>query len=1225
MEADDQANQTILMGLPEDIYAAVDSCDTAQEIWLRVQQMMKGLVLGFRRRRLSCLIYGKRFTSIKGESIESYYHRFLKLMNDFSRNKHFLEKIASNLKFPNNLQPERQRLAERLTKTHDPLVLMANSQDPYNHPVFHPDQPSSLTYMQQPQPNNKYIPQPLFNTNSMPQPMLNPEDISDLTTTMNMTLVLMAKAFKLNILRQLTTTRELHLTLATGRLHNRIAGNQNGYNAVHNVENQNANQTRNGNVVAAQAEGNGNRNNGNQIRCYNCREEAGIQLQAKEFDLMVDAKDIDEIEKVNANCILMANLQQTSTSGTQIDKTHIYDSDGSTEIDEYDNLDNTAKTRRPHPRSNTKNDRVPSASKGSCIKNNEVEVEEHHRNLLLSKNKKHKSSKCNNIKLALQNDKSEVVCAMCMQCLITSNHDVCVLNYVNDINSHADNQNDNVSNVANQKKHKPKVKKTKKVESKERLASPNPRKPRIFLSSEGCLNLFMFMGTVRFGNDHIAAILGYANLKWGNVLITRVYFVEGLGHNLFSVGQFCDSDLEVTFRRNICFVRNLEEVDLLKGNRTTNFYTINLHEMASASPICLMARATSTKSWLWHQRLSHLNFVTINELAKDDLVTGLSKLKYHKEHRCPSYEQGKSKNAPHPPKLVPNSKQRLHLLHMDLCGPIRVKSINGKWYVLVIVDDYSRYTWVHFLRSKDETPEAEAIATVCYTQNRFIIYQQFDKTPYELINGKKPYISFLHVFGALCYPKNDHEDIGKLGAKGDIGFFIGYSAYSYAYRVYNRRTREIMETMNVTFDEFSAMAFEQRSLKPGLQGTTSGQISSRLDLTYAPSTITSQKPTERKLDLLFKAMYGDYINGQPSATLRHAPAISAPYLHQQQNVLQQDDQAQLQYESVANNVLNAMFDGNTFINPFAPPSTSSAESSSQGYHQEEGIYFEESFAPVAMMEAIRIFLAYVAHKSFIVFQMDVKNAFLHGSLKEDVYVCQPKGFIDVGHPSHVYKLKKALYGLKQAPRACRYEMSMMREMTFFLGLQVNQPPRGIFINHSNYVFEILKMYGMETCDPIGTPMEIKDKLDLDKNGTLVDAIKYRSMIGVLMYLMLSKLGIVHATCLCARYQAQPTKKYLKEMLRLLKEYFQWNSILRQKAGELVLEETRMYGAVNRGSKIYVFIRMLCPSSLDADTIDYQLADLFTKALPVDKFNYLVRRLGMRNLSPQELKRLAKSQ
>ncbi|GJU52393.1 retrovirus-related pol polyprotein from transposon TNT 1-94 [Tanacetum coccineum] len=353
-------------------------------------------------------------------------------------------------------------------------------------------------------------------------------------------------------------------------------------------------------------------------------------------------------------------------------------------------VDITTKTRRPQPRSNTKNDRVPSASKSSRIMNKEVE-----------------------------NDKSEIVCVMRKQCLITANHDACVLNYVNGMNSRRKKQKANVSNIANQTKHKAQIWKPKNVRHKERLASPKPSKPRMHLrwsptgkkfdhkgkiiassdsnGDNACYpNMLMFLGTVLFGNDHVAAILSFGDLQWGNILITRVYFIEGLGHNLFSVGQFCDSDLEVAFRRNTCFIKNLKGVDLLKGNRTTNLYTINLPDMAFASPIYLMARATSTKSWLWHQRLSHLNFDTINDLAKNDLVTGLPKLKYHKEHLCPSCEQGKSKRASHPPKPVPNSKKRLHLLHMDLCGPMRIASINGKRYVLVIMDDYSRYTWVVF-------------------------------------------------------------------------------------------------------------------------------------------------------------------------------------------------------------------------------------------------------------------------------------------------------------------------------------------------------------------------------------------------------------------------------------------------------------------------------------------------------------------------------------------------
>nr|GEZ21595.1 integrase, catalytic region, zinc finger, CCHC-type, peptidase aspartic, catalytic [Tanacetum cinerariifolium] len=289
--------------------------------------------------------------------------------------------------------------------------------------------------------------------------------------------------------------------------------------------------------------------------------------------------------------------------------------------------DNT-KTRRPQPRSNTKNDRAPSASKISRSKNKKVKVEEHHRNLLLSKKNKHSSSACNNSKIDSQDVISKVVCAVCKKCLNSVNHDVCLNDCVNGKKSHGRKHKANVLKNETQQKNQPEIMKPKRVGCIKSLATPNPRKPRkpIFLlrwSPTG--KMFdqdgkLFMGTVRFGNDHVAAILGFGDLQQGNILITRVYFIEGLGHNLFSVGQFCDSNLEVTFRRNACFVRNLEGVDLLKGDRSTNLYTINLHEMASASPICLMARASSTKSWLWHQQLSHLNFDTINDLARNDLV-----------------------------------------------------------------------------------------------------------------------------------------------------------------------------------------------------------------------------------------------------------------------------------------------------------------------------------------------------------------------------------------------------------------------------------------------------------------------------------------------------------------------------------------------------------------------------------------------------------------------------
>ncbi|GKE47908.1 hypothetical protein Tco_1479166, partial [Tanacetum coccineum] len=223
-------------------------------------------------------------------------------------------------------------------------------------------------------------------------------------------------------------------------------------------------------------------------------------------------------------------------------------------------------------------------------------------------------------------------------------------------------------------------------------------------------------------------------------------------------------------------------------------------------------------------------------------------------------------------------------------------------------------------------------------------------------------------------------------------------------------------------------------------------------------------------------------------------------------------------------------------------------------------------------------------------------------------------------------------------------MSMMGEMTFFLGLQVNESPRGIFINQSNYVLEILKKLGMETCDPIGTPMDIKDKLDLDQNGTLVDATKYRSMIGALMYLTSSRPDIVYDTCLCARYQAKPTEKHLKEVKRIFRclrgtvnmglwytkdSGFELTGFSdADYAGSISIScNPVQHSRTKRIAVRYHFIK----EHVEKGTIelyfvktDYQLADLFTKALSVDRFNYLVHRLGMRSLSPQELEHLAKS-
>ncbi|GKE01800.1 retrovirus-related pol polyprotein from transposon TNT 1-94 [Tanacetum coccineum] len=259
-----------------------------------------------------------------------------------------------------------------------------------------------------------------------------------------------------------------------------------------------------------------------------------------------------------------------------------------------------------------------------------------------------------------------------------------------------------------------------------------------------------------------------------------------LGHNLFSVGQFCDGDLEVAFWKNTCFIRNLEGVDLLSGSQDTNLYTISLDDMLRTSPICLLSKASKTKSWLWHRRLSHLNFACA---------------------------LGKSKKSSHQPKVEDTNQDKLYLLRMDLCGPMHVASINRKSSI------------IYMGRSNN---------TACYTQHRSIIRHRYNKTPYELMQDKKPDLTFFHVFGALCYPTNDNDDLGKLDAKVDIGIFVGYAPIKKAFRIYNKR--KIIEPIHVTFDELTTMASEQFSSGPGLQCMTPATSSSGL----VPNTISQQ-------------------------------------------------------------------------------------------------------------------------------------------------------------------------------------------------------------------------------------------------------------------------------------------------------------------------------------------------------------------------------------------------
>nr|GEV89725.1 retrovirus-related Pol polyprotein from transposon TNT 1-94 [Tanacetum cinerariifolium] len=746
------------------------------------------------------------------------------------------------------------------------------------------------------------------------------------------------------------------------------------------------------------------------------------------------------------------------------------------------------------------------------------------------------------------------------------------------------------------------------------------------------------LGTVKFRNDHVAKIMGYGDYKIGNVTISRVYYVEGLRHNLFYVGQFYDSDLEVAFRQHTCFICNLDGVDLLIGSQGNNLYTLSLRDIMASSPICLLSKASKTKSWLWHRRLSHLNFGAINHLARQE-------------------------------------------------------SVNGKKYILVIVDDYSRFTWVKCLRPKDEAPDFIKLAS--------LMKHQLLALHSRMVSLK----DVMRLWLPLVIPKIDPsydfvtERHRKLQPKVVIGIFIGYAPTKKAFWIYNIRTRRIIETIHVDFDELTKIDSEQSSSGFALNEMTPATISS--GLVPKPYSSTPYVPPSRNdWDLLFQLLFDELHTPLPSVDppspevialiadvippvqaestdfeedihdievvhMRNYPLFGVPILevtsaqssstvsphslvqhdhqipqhnskwtkdHQLENIIGQLSRPVSIRLQLYEQALFCYYDA--FLTLVEPKTYKDALTQScwieamqeelndferlevwkivprpdkvmvitlkwiyelkldelggilknkarlvaRGYRQEEGIDFEESFAPVARLEAIWIFLAYAAHKNMVVYQMDVKTAFLNGNLREEVYVSQPDGFVDQDNPNHVYKLKKALYGLKQAPRAC---------------------PIGIFINQSKYSLESLKKYGFESCDPVDTPMVEKSKLDEDKERKAVDLSHYHVALTAFT-------DADHVGCQDTRHCTSGSCNFWEKDL-----------LAGHQKGKRVLQ----YPHIDIG---YHFIKEQVENEVTELyflNTEYQLADLFTKALGRYRIKFLINKLGMRSFTPETLKQL----
>ncbi|GJR73853.1 putative ribonuclease H-like domain-containing protein [Tanacetum coccineum] len=886
-------------------------------------------------------------------------------------------------------------------------------------------------------------------------------------------------------------------------------------------------------------------------------------------------------------------------------------------------------------------------------------------------------------------------------------------------------------------------------------------------------------GFVAFrGSTKVRKITGKGKIRTGKLDIEDVYFVKELKFNLFSVSQMCDKKNIVLFTDTECVVLSLdfkltdESHVFLKVPRKDIMYSIDLKNVVPQGGLtCLFAKAIIDESNLWHMRLGHVNFKTINKLVKGNLARGLPPKLFEINQTCVACQKGKQHRASCKTKTVSSISQPLQMLHMDLFGLTFVKSLMKKMYCLVVTDDYSRFSWVFFLATKDETSEilktfitgienlidlkvkvircdngtefknrvmnqfceiksikrefsvartpqqnivaerknmtlieaartmladsklpttfwAEAVNTACYVQNRVLVIKPHNKTPYELFLGRKPALSFMRPFGCPVTILNTIDHLGKFDGKADEGFFVGYSTNSKAYRVFNSRTRIVEENLHVKFSKdtpniagsgpnwlFDINALTKSiNYEPIVAGNQSNgnagtkacddageeekkdakdpenkdsevpnteesrvnqekdenDVNSTNNINTVSSIINAASIEDNVIDEnivygcdddpnmpnLEEIVYSDddegtdaeadmtnldtHILASPITTTRihkHHPVNqiigdlhSAPQTRRMlKNVTEHEEPKKViqalqdpsWIEAIQEELLQFKLQQVwTLVDlPYGKRAIGTkwvyrnkkdkrgiviknkARLVAQGYTQEEGIDYDEVFAPVARIEAIRLFLAYASFKDLIVYQMDVKSAFLYGKIEEEFYVCQPPRFEDPEFPDKVYKVEKALYGVHQAPRA-RYEtlstylldngfqrgqidktlfikrvkvpMSSMGKLTFFLGLQVTEKDDGIFISQDKYMDEILKKFDFSTVKTASTPMETSKPLLKDAEAEDVDVHLYISMIRSLMYLTALRPDIMFAVCACARFQVTPKISHLHAVKRVFR-------------------------------------------------------------------------------------------
>ncbi|WVZ75651.1 LOW QUALITY PROTEIN: hypothetical protein U9M48_023686 [Paspalum notatum var. saurae] len=782
---------------------------------------------------------------------------------------------------------------------------------------------------------------------------------------------------------------------------------------------------------------------------------------------------------------------------------------------------------------------------------------------------------------------------------------------------------------------------------------------------------------ITFGDNGQGKVMGVGSVSLSAKLSLReVAFVQNLGFNLVSVSQLLDEGFEVRFKKGACCVLDAEE---------TLVFRVDLISVSGPAR-CLVA-SPSADIWKWHRRLGHLSFDLLVRLSSMGLIRGLPKLRAKKDLVCHPCRHGKMVAASHIPVSQVMTSYPGELLHMDTVGPARVASVSGKWYMLVVVDDFSRFLWVFFMESKDEafgfvrdlvlrlrnemtmaensetlehqfsspytppqngvverknhtlvemagtmldehrTPRrfwVEAVNTACYIANRIFLRAFLGKTSYELRFGRQPSVKHLRAFGCRCFVLKKAGHLDKFESRCLDGIFLRYASNSRAFRVWILEAKQVVETCEVSFDETmpcTTPAFEisgddeegtpifedeEGVVDVGDAGATAPAVApapSRYELDDEGGplpTASSSLPRQSKLKRGLAPLRTQ------GAFFSHSAYVASFEPRDVLHALSDPNWVNAMHEELENFERNHVWD---LVEPppnFRPIGSKWVFKNKQGedgmvvrnkarlgFCEKEGIDYEETFAPVACLEAIRILLAFAASKGFKLQQMDVKSAFLNGFMEEGVYVRQPPSFESARFLDRVYKLRKALYGLKQAPRAWyarlksfllksgfvmgsidktlfllsrggdtlivqiyvddiifggsshalvssfaeqmsrEFEMSLMGELQFFLRLQIKQGPEGTFVHQAKYTRDILKKFDMGDSKPMTTPMSTNTALDADEDGRRwTEGISRDDRLT--SYPTATRPDIRFAVRLCARYQASPRTSHRQAVKRIFR-------------------------------------------------------------------------------------------